>query len=660
MREGTGTLAALASLRQEPVRSELARLLADKSTGRSIIWATDAYAATAPGCEARDQMTPDALLAPDGPDVRPRVLKSQEAQATRTRKLAEVFTPAWLVNRMANDLDEVWFGRRDVFNCETGTTWVATTEPIPFDGDKAWQRYVDSRRLEITCGEAPFVCSRYDTATGQAIPVPDRVGVLDRKLRVVRENTKDEASWWKWALRALQACYGYEFQGDNLLLARMNVLMTMEDECQLVWGHGLDLRQLRAVTLTVAWNFWQMDGLTGLVPFAPEERQATLFDLMDGEDAGPVECRVFDWRARAPYTMSQIREDGLMASGKKHIKWDFAIGNPPYQLERQGDSNTATPIYNKFMDAANAVAGKVELITPARFLFNAGYTPKPWNKKMLGDEHFKVMRYYPDSSSVFANVEIKGGVAVTYRDREKKYGAIEVFTSFPPLNQILQKVIHQERFESLKSVIVTSFAYHYTDTLYSENPELVGRASRGHERDLQSNTFDTYPEIYSEAAPATGSYIRILGRQKNSRCWRYVKRIYINDVPNLDKYKLFLPKATGTGKLGETLPEAIMGTPGDGATVTFMSIGGFSTEGEVLSCEKYVKSKFARTLLGVLKVTQDNTPGKWLYVPLQDFTPNSDIDWSQPIPDIDQQLYAKYGLTPDEIDFIETHVQEMK
>ena len=335
------------------------------------------------------------------------------------------------------------------------------------------------------------------------------------------------------------------------------------------------------------------------------------------------------------------------------------IVNPPYQEDRQGEGTTATPVYHHFMTAAHECADKVMLITPARFLFNAGYTPKSWNAERLIDPHFKVEAYYPNAADVFQNVDIKGGVAITYRDTSKDFGAIEVFTIYPLLNGIFHKVTHTDGFSALSDIVVTSFAYHYTEQMYIENPALVGRASKGHTYDLQSNTFDTFPEVYSETVPHTDGFIRVLGRVGNQRGWKYIKRTYLNEVGNVDKYKVFISKAAGTGQFGETLPDGIIGTPGDGATITFTSIGFFNTSIEAENCEKYIKTKFARTLLGVLKVTQDLTPSKWAYVPLQDFTPSSDIDWSQPIPAIDKQLYRKYGLTDEKIAFIESHVKEM-
>ena len=342
------------------------------------------------------------------------------------------------------------------------------------------------------------------------------------------------------------------------------------------------------------------------------------------------------------------------------MKFDFVIGNPPYQEERQGDSNTATPVYHLFMDSAFSVSDRTLLITPARFLFNSGYTSKAWNQERLSDPHFMVKTYYPSSFDVFQGVDIKGGVAITYRDEGKDFGAIEVFTVYPLLNQIFHKITSIQEFQSITCIIVTSFAYHFTPQLYQENPSLLGRSSKGHEYDLQSNIFDTLKEVFIDKCDNSGNeYIRILGRSGNQRVWKWIKRCYVKHVANLDKYKLFIPKAAGIGQFGETLPETILGNPGDGATITFSSIGYFETKEEAMHCNTYLKTKFARALLGVLKVTQDLTPSKFNYVPLQDFTPTSDIDWSQSISQIDQQLYRKYGLTDEEITFIETHVKEM-
>ena len=175
--------------------------------------------------------------------------------------------------------------------------------------------YVDSKRLEITCGEAPYIVSRYDAATGDIIPIKDRIGILDRKLRVVSENAADDTEWLKWAERALQSSYGYEFQGDNLLIARGNVLHTFAEYYEARFAARPDIKLLRKVTNIICWNFWQMDGLTGTIPFSipkQEEEQITLLDFFDNvveEQQLPIMpiCRVMDWRKDCSISYDTIR-----------------------------------------------------------------------------------------------------------------------------------------------------------------------------------------------------------------------------------------------------------------------------------------------------------------------------------------------------------------
>lgn len=342
--------------------------------------------------------------------------------------------------------------------------------------------------------------------------------------------------------------------------------------------------------------------------------------------------------------------------------FDFAIGNPPYQEEFSSDGNKtyAAPVYNKFMDAAVEVATGVELIHPARFLFNAGSTPKAWNEKMLNNPHFKVLHYEEDASKVFANTDIKGGVAITYCDHSKTFGAIQVFTKYELLNTILKKIRNSNSFTSLSDIVVTRTAYRLTSKLHEDFPEAIHQLSKGHAYDMSTNIFDRLPQVFFDKKPNDGNeYSKILGRTGNTRSYKYIKRNYINDVVNYDAYKIFLPKANGAGSFGEIISQPIIANPKTGSTETFLSIGKFENMEEAENCLKYIKCKLCRAMLGILKTTQDLTPDKWKYVPLQNFTSVSDIDWSRPISEIDQQLYKKYGLTDDEIDFIEKNVKEM-
>jgi len=347
--------------------------------------------------------------------------------------------------------------------------------------------------------------------------------------------------------------------------------------------------------------------------------------------------------------------------GKK--LFNFVIGNPPYNedFENSGSNkNFAKPVYNQFMNAAYEVADKVELIHPARFLFNAGSTPKAWNEKMLNDEHFKVLEYEANSTAVFPNTDIKGGVAITYHDCDVKYAPIEIFTSFPELNSILKKV--KPLSDAFLSTIISGRGvYKLSDKALEEHPEIIEIQSKGHKKDVGAGAFKKLINIvFFEDKPSDDyEYVKFLGLVSGKRIYCWGRKDY-QDVPeSFYKYKVFIPKANGSGALGEVLSTPIIGEPIIGATETFLSIGSFDTSGEAEHCLKYVQSKFARVMLGILKITQDNTKDKWSYVPLQDFTSSSDIDWSKSVHEIDLQLYRKYGLDEREIHFIESHVKEM-
>ena len=656
------------------VQAVLDTLLKDRSTGKNIIWATDPpeelQTVMYEPVTDRSQITTQQLGLTHYEVVLPRMMKQTDTQQQRTRKKGEVFSPAWVCNKMNNALDADWFrglGAEESagqFTVELPQGWQMVETPVQFPVCKgrtpAWVQYVQSRRLEVTCGEAPFLASRYDAATGEMIPVARRIGILDRKLRVVSENAATEDEWCKYATHAVQSTYGYEYQGDNLLLARVNLLLTYAEHLQARWQRKPTKEELQPIANIISWNVWQMDGLHLSVPGGkpqPETEQLDLFSMFGAAEPQPptVSCKVKNWRKGSHGTAQNFE---TIQEGSTSMKFDYVIGNPPYQETLQNTSDK--PIYNDFMDASYQISDKVELITPARFLFNAGKTAKVWNEKMLNDVHLKVLYYEPDSSKVFSNTDIKGGVAITYRDGNAEFGAIGSFTPYNELNDILHRVKNHKTFVSIEKIVITSFAYHYTDRLHEDYPDAASRLSKGHAYDLKSNAFDRLSDVYQDEKPDDGhDYIRIFGRQNNERTYKFIRRDYVNNVANLDKYKLFMPKANGTGAFGEVLTLPEISEPGVGATESFVSIGLFDTAEECDNLLKYIKSRFMRAMLGVVKITQDLTPSKWKYVPLQDFTAHSDIDWSKSVAEIDRQLYRKYDLTADEIEFIETHVKEM-
>ncbi len=340
------------------------------------------------------------------------------------------------------------------------------------------------------------------------------------------------------------------------------------------------------------------------------------------------------------------------------MKFDYCIGNPPYQQEN-ALSHRQEPVYDKFMETAYSISDCAEFITPARFLFDAGQTSKEWNKKMLNDEHFKVSYYEQDSDKVFPGLStpIKGGVAITIRDARKNYGAIKRFTTQPQIANILQRVL-DNKITPFSNIVFPKSTFSLTDEIYKEHPELVGKMTKGNEYIVDAKIFEKMESAFSDK-PMKDS-VKILGRDKTGRIYKYIHKRYIKDIDNLRKWKVIIAGVNGAGTLGETLSEPIIEGPYVCHTQTFMSIGIFDTELEADNCLKYIKGKFARLLLHTLKVTQNNAKETWRNIPLQDFTDKSDIDWTKSIHEIDLQLYKKYNLSQEEIEFIESHVKEME
>jgi hypothetical protein len=340
-------------------------------------------------------------------------------------------------------------------------------------------------------------------------------------------------------------------------------------------------------------------------------------------------------------------------------KFDVVIGNPPYQVEAQGEGTRDTPVYHLFMDAAYEVGTKAVLVTPARFLFNAGFTPKSWNEKMLADPHLTVPIYLRDSSELFPGTKIRAGIAVTYRDADRAGAPIETFTAYDELNSILHKVRESGTTFIETLGITSSRSYRYTDKLYEDHPEALKLRPEGNAALVNTNAFEQFSFLFYETRPADDhEYVQALGVIKNKRYRRWIRGEYITGPESFHKYKVALPAANESNKLGwMAAPEVV--EPGVAVTQTFLTIGAFDTQAEAQACFSYVKTKFARAMLYVLKVTQHNPRSTWRFVPAQDFTSESDIDWTRSTPAIDQQLYAKYGLDDEEVAFIEAKVEPM-
>lgn len=602
-------------------------LLKDRTTKKNIVWATHSYELLGNEFSSREQITLSKLTGKYVNLIQPRAEKSKYEQKNRTKIKAEVFTPTWLVEKQNSYVE-------------------AELEALDLED------YIQLRWLEITCGEAPYMVTRYDTVTGEEIPLSERVGFVDRKLQRISRDVSDEATFYEFVKKAYRASYGYEYQGDSLLLARENLLATFEDYYLAKTGNQPRLEQKKEIATIISYNVFQMDGLKKSSPYSAKQspfQQLSLFsDELEVQEVEESKTKIKDWKKNKMIGFERL------SSEESEMKFDVVIGNPPYQ--ETGEARDE-PVYHFFIDEAIKIADKSILITPARFLFKAGQTPKNWMEKMLEDKHLKVQFYELKSGKVFTGTDIKGGVAITYRDADKDLGPIGVFTIFESLNNIVKKIEKHPDFKTFSDLVYPQGIYRFSNQLFSDYPNAENLQGKGTKNKIVSKSLTQLDFVFKNKEEK--DHVALLGRIGSERVYRYINKKYLDLPETFENYNVFVPEANGSGALGEVLSTPLIGEPLIGHTDTFLSIGNFKTKFEADACIKFIKTKFARVLLGVLKVTQHNSRKTWYYVPLQDFTVNSDIDWTQSVADIDRQLYQKYDLSPEEIAFIETHVREM-
>ena len=363
----------------------------------------------------------------------------------------------------------------------------------------------------------------------------------------------------------------------------------------------------------------------------------------------------------------KLQTENFWQKGKSKLIFDAVIGNPPYQIETDGKSNFAPSVYQDFLEASWKISYKASLIHPARCLFNAGATSDNFNKKILNDEHLKIIKYFPDSDKIFPNTAIEGGIAITFRDIEKIFGKIDTFTPFPELNSIHKKVVLENKnFSPLSDIVFSQTIYRLTKKFHEDNPDAIKIISKGHQNDFSTVIMDRFSNLFFDEKPDDGEkYVEVLGRQNKDRVKKFFRADYVTHPESLEKFKVYISTANGAaGKITEGKSNFIIGVPkiafpNVATTETFITVGAFENLQEAQAAEKFIKTKFCRTMLGILKVTKHNTPEKWSKVPLQDFTSASDIDWSKSVAEIDLQLYKKYSLSAEEINFIESTIKPM-
>lgn len=348
-----------------------------------------------------------------------------------------------------------------------------------------------------------------------------------------------------------------------------------------------------------------------------------------------------------------------LVSKLKEMNFTATVGNPPYNIVQEKTSDT--PIYHLFMDAAFVISKIVSFITPARYIFNAGKTPTKWNEDRLNDSHFKIIKYSANITEMFPSVDIKGGAAICYRNENENYGPIIAYTAYSELNGILTKVSSLSK-ASICDIIYPQNKFNLSK-LFEKYPDIKNKiGSNGREKRLTTSIF-SLSEVFSEENNKVKK-IKIFGLIGNKRTCRWISEDILETHPNTKCWKVILPKSNGSGAIGEIsstqlIGEPTIGEPRSGITQSFITFGAFKYKRHAEACLNYLKTKFVRALLGILKVTQDNSKDTWKFVPMQDFSSNEDIDWTKSIEEIDNRLFEKYHLTDKEIDFIKNNIKEM-
>lgn len=652
-----------------PIVALLDKLLEDKTTKKNIIWATDAYASFGDGFQDKNQILSSAFIMGRSLTIRPRIEKNLEEQQLRTKKKAEVFTPAWLCNQMNNYLDEDWFGNKNIFNVENkDNTWTYNTNKIIFDKNKSWEDYIKTRCLEITCGEAPFLVSRYDTSTGVLILPPfNRIGLLDRKLRIVNENIDDEKEWIKWVTKAYQNTYGFEYQGDNLLIARINLLLSFIDYYKDKFNKDPELKLLQKITNIIAWNIWQMDGLKDTVPLGKpfvehEQIGLDLFGDAEKEKVPAIPCVIKDWRANKTLLYMDCKENNM---SKK--LFDYVIGNPPYQeevaiKETNNGMRRSRSIFQYFQIEADKIAISSVLIYPAvRWIHQGGKGMKDFGKNQINDLSLSKLVYYPNAKDVFPNIGITDGISIVVKNKNKttpgfnyKYCVLNETRdltqnnpgdSLMPLNpddgSIVNKIrdfVEKYKISYLHDSVLSQKLFGIESAFVEENPDKVQLYSE----DAEINYDD---KIKLLANDKSGS----MGRSK----WYVVdKNCVIKNREFINKWKVVVISANPGGQRRDNQLEIIDNHSAFGRSK--VALKAFDTKIEAENFFKYMDSDIIRyTLL----LTNEALTSFAKYTPdiLNYKTDNPYIDFSK---NINEQLASLLKLNTQELNYAIKTIQK--
>lgn len=347
------------------------------------------------------------------------------------------------------------------------------------------------------------------------------------------------------------------------------------------------------------------------------------------------------------------------------VNFDCVVGNPPYQEMDGGHGASAGALYNYYYYLAEDTTSKcIDLIMPSRWM-TGGKGLDDFRRKMLLNNHIRILHDHISSKNVFSNVDIKGGVCYFLYDNAYK-GDVSWYAYTDDKKGQVEKELRPISYGDNDIVIRDRRMLSILEKVNIFNePSFEKKVSPRKPYGLSGDTFTAGAEKYHlppfSHTPIKGGY-KILGLdEKQKRVYKYVDKNYpFPKKQGLDKYKIFISESYGCGEIGEGPATPVLATPGEACSETFIQVYPSNDKNEVKNVIKYIKTRFFRLLVGIKKISQHATQKVYRYVPLQDFSENSPIDWSLSISEIDKQLYKKYGLSKEDIAFIETNVKEMK
>lgn len=510
--------------------------------------------------------------------------------------------------------------------------WVTNTKKINFPKNKNWQKYVDSKQLEITCGEAPYIVSRYDTTTGEIIDINNRIGLLDRKIRIVNENTKTEEEWLKWIIRAFQSVYEYEYQGDNLLITRINLLMTFIEYTKIQLHRNPTKKEISKIANIISWNFFQINGLDETIPVNKS-----------------IICKIYDWQKNCSIPFQSLKEKNCT------MKFDAIIGNPPYQ-KLINNKSLAKQLFPIFIQKSIELTNKyVVLITPSRW-FTANAQDKSFlklRKFIKNNNHMQSLYNYKNEKDLFPNTEIKGGV--NYFFYNKDYNGKVKFVN---IEKGVEKSETKDLFEKNMDIIISDSSNYSILSKVKNTKDFVSLTTITTGR----NAFGIIgKEDVVNAVSKKDKFENAIELRCKANTIRWTSKEYITkNLDIVDKYKVFISKSAGNpNKDFKVIGIPYVGNKGSVCTDSLFPISKFDTKQEAENLAKYMKTKFLRYMVYIIKMSQNVTQIVYKFVPIQNFKDDSDINWSTSINEIDKQLYQKYNLSEFEINIIESKIKEM-